>query len=347
MSDCSLLLRDGLFEYDSLETDTERIAAFSHWLRDRRYAFLQDSSGTDLSVSIPSLLTLGFGHDQERWSEFWSDIESHANASEAVKARLLSHSRKVNEELAKTYVSCLSQFGLHAWVETTSDPMVFALAMQWKTPGEPASALIESIDVYPTPADTSGGIAAGTAITAATARMRITRATAAAVLITIKSNMDVIGGSDLRLPPVAPVEDDKPVHVGTIDVVLCSGADAELPHIRAGVAGGSWQVCTWQSSRAATRSLGPQLQLPPSLTELVFGKTPATLQAGQVSKAVISCNWVITDNVEQAQFFDLDGLASSYFDWADGGRFYFYDSYQGSPNHHIRLLLTISMRQQS
>lgn len=141
-------------------------------------------------------------------------------------------------------------------------------------------------------------------------------------------------------PPPAVVENV------ALDVILCSRANCELKHIRDGRAKEEWQVVKWEKARGTTKQLGPQLSLPDSVATKVFCKPLHELTAGELAGAVRSADFTVTDNAEQAKFFDFDNVPrSSYFDYEDAGRIYFFDSIQNDAegiDHHLRLNVMFS-----
>jgi hypothetical protein len=148
---------------------------------------------------------------------------------------------------------------------------------------------------------------------------------------------------DLSPRVVVPPPTAERIENVTLDVIVCSGANCELQHIKDGRGRGDWQVVRWEAARATTRQLGPQLQLPEAAARKVFCKPLSQLTSAELARAVRSADFTITDNSEQAPFFDFDNPRPSYFDYADVGRIYFYDNFQNQPDHHVRLNVMFSL----
>jgi hypothetical protein len=129
-----------------------------------------------------------------------------------------------------------------------------------------------------------------------------------------------------------------------IDSILCSGQNCDLSHIREGEKNGTWQVVRWEDTQKKTEAIGAQLRLSDSQIKEIFCRDRLRITAGDLKERVVAADFYVSDNKEQARYFDLDGPKANYFRWSPLGRFAFVNNYEFETNHHIRIQLLLTIK---
>lgn len=198
---CSALVQHGVFETFDVSSENVSASAFMNWVRDHRSS--SSSSNVGGGISIPVIGSLN--GSSEQYSQLESDYAAMNAGNSAARSRLVTHARSVSAILAQRFNECMAIKGLHVWLETTRNPHVFRVVAVFNSPGPGQTiSVIDDIDLVPSRMTCNGIIARGTVIGGSTKRMRCTRNTPAAVVVTINANSDPIGGGKMELAEIPP-----------------------------------------------------------------------------------------------------------------------------------------------
>ena len=247
----------------------------------------------------------------------YSDSSSRQDFQERVRQRLSKESFKmqasearalsrvyVSDEQVKAWSDCMKSGGV-LLVASYSNQTAFPLKVSWSPPVGVGQGNMEIA--------LQGGLIEKKSkisdkFTGKSSRTYLVYPLQNTAQVVITANISGLSDAlvvDLSPRVVVPPPTAERIENVTLDVIVCSGANCELQHIKDGRGRGDWQVVRWEAARATTRQLGPQLQLPEAAARKVFCKPLSQLTSAELARAVRSADFTITDNSEQAPFFDF------------------------------------------
>jgi len=130
--DCGLLVKGGIYDYSSTNVDIRQLDYFIDWFRSQNFSSLQDAKQRSLTTGVvidDVPISNAYGDSEDSFKQFKNDIESYRAGTHLLEAKLKSTLKTINTRVIDHLGRCLSQHGLHAWLETTSDPRVFRLTL--------------------------------------------------------------------------------------------------------------------------------------------------------------------------------------------------------------------------
>lgn len=341
--ECSKLLSQGIYDIESSAIDLKTAKSYSSWFCDQKFSTSDEADSFGASLAFPFKgipVKFGFDSNSQSYSQWQSSFCSSVQQNESLQSRVLNHLQTINSGIVNAFNSCVNAIGFHVWLERTDDPKIFKFAGRFNSPGADFREVkINTFDI----GDNVNCTESPTAISNVW-RTRCTRKNNEAVALVVNANWLPTGGGDLTLPPIAKYTPPLPPINIAIDTIICSGRNCDLPHIRDGKQTGQWQVARWENTRDKTKNLGPQLSLSDEMSKSLFCKSKSELTATDFASNIQGVDFVVTDNSEQARFFDLNDPKISYFDWSSNGSFSFINNYEGQANHHIRLSIILTLK---
>jgi hypothetical protein len=341
--ECSKLLSQGIYDFESGAADLKTAKSYSSWFCDQKFSTSSKANSFGASIGFPfkdAPIKFGFNSNSQSYKQWQSSFCSNVQQNESLQSTVRSHLQTVNSEIVRAFDSCVNAKGFHVWLERTDDPKVFKFVGRFNSPGRDFPEV--KIDTFDT-GDNVDCTEEPTTISNVW-RTRCTRKNDEGVTLVVNANWFPTGGENLTLPPIAKYTPPPPPANVAIDTIICSGRNCDLPHIRDGKQTGQWQVARWESTRDKTKNLGPQLSLSDEMSKRLFCKSKSELTATDFASNIQSVDFAVTDNSEQARFFDLNDPKTSYFDWSSNGSFSFINNYEGQANHHIRLLIILTLK---
>lgn len=337
--ECSQILSQGIYDIRSSASDLNTASSFSQWFCDKKFSSSQQANDFGASLAFPFKgipIKLGFDSSSQSWSEWYSSFCGKVQHDQSLQSRVREHVQTVNPQIIQAFNSCIASDGLHVWLERTYDPKRFRFAARFNPPtATNTKATFEAFR----PGSNVACDDMPTTVSRPVWRTECKRKNDDAVSMYVRADWNPSGGGQLDLSAIEPAPPPPEIITATLDVILCSGANCQLPHIKKG----GWQVVRWEASRNATRGLGPQLAIPEDITRTVFCVSPDKVTASAFKGAARSANFRVTDNIEQTGYFDLNDEVTSYFEYANLGRFYFVNNYENEINHHIRLDISLAL----
>lgn len=131
---CEGFAKLGWYNTVEVSTSRERIWGLVQWLRSDAAATYANASSTSASANLPLgeiLIGLGFGNSEEGFRSFhsasFSDLRQRFDSREAVRHL----ETKVSPEVTSLIQSCLSQPGVHAFVEAHPGADEYSIAVKY------------------------------------------------------------------------------------------------------------------------------------------------------------------------------------------------------------------------
>lgn len=213
-TECDLLLRGGIFNVSSLNSDISSTDSFLNWFCDNSAS--SSSSGSDFNafakaiipaeVPIPLEGRLGFSHSQSAQASrrFCSSVSRENSSRQIVRSYLKTASLAILDAFNK----CVSSRGFHVWLEYAAAPNKFTLMAKHVVDGSEALATINNFvpggNVSCKPSFTTSNFQLGGPNN--NFRSLCTRTNNDAVDLIVNASRNVIGGSNLHLPPISRSE---------------------------------------------------------------------------------------------------------------------------------------------
>jgi hypothetical protein len=344
---CNAALMNGIFSYRAERGDSEARAETARYIARMSYEEFQKavSSGGGFSFA-------GFGLDantsqsqfERRRNELREEYKDYKFSKSTRELLERYGDKNVLDAWSRCKESCNSG-GLRSWVRL-DDANNMALYLKWVPFGD-----------MPQPVVTNSSIAGAVVRDDNVPKGKLlnsgeTISTKQTIIplyredknTPVTLNIKVTGaGTDVYeyVPPFItpkPIPRPLPPMNVTIEVILCSGVNCDLPAVK----NDHRPKVRWEATLVATNGLGPQLALPEGASRKAFCKSSSELTASELGEAFQGISWRVVDNPQEAQFFDLDDPPNNYFKPAPAGRFYFANN--AHPNHHLQVHITLTLR---
>lgn len=272
--ECSQILNQGIYDIRSSASDLNTASSFSQWFCDKKFSTSQQANEFGASLAFPFKgvpVKLGFDSNSQSWSEWYSSFCGSVQHDQSLQSHVREHVQTVNSQIVQAFNSCIESDGLHVWLERTYDPKRFRFAARFNPPNENNPKA--TFDAF-RPGSNVSCDDKPTTVSRPVWRTDCKRTNDDPVSMVVRADWDPKGGGKLELPAIESARPPPEISTATLDVILCSGANCQLPHIEEERRKGGWQVVRWEASRNATRGLGPQLALPEDITRKVFCVSP-------------------------------------------------------------------------
>ncbi|WP_157731098.1 hypothetical protein [Variovorax sp. HW608] len=204
-ADCNSLLRQGIFEFSSLNSELDKAEAVRNWYRNQSSSSDKSSGSHGGNLGYDGF-SLAYKDDAKAAKEAKQDVESYNENNSSLRSRVVEIGTRVNVALAQEFNKCLSTPGLHAWVETSSDPFVFTIAMKYVSDEDRFVApTLKRIKVYPSTVTLLDGDKVPVTIGGNIPRWSYKRANCQeAVTVFTQASKAINGASSLSLPSFCP-----------------------------------------------------------------------------------------------------------------------------------------------
>ena len=148
---CELLTKGGIYDYTSTSYDSKQISSFVDWFRSHESTTYQQAKSEGIGINIPIddvLVGADYGKSESGYSQFKKDVEKYHSAASSVSTKLTAVLRHINPLVITELSKCLSQNGLHAWLQMTENPTAFLLKVQYRSGGNPLLATVTQAPQY-------------------------------------------------------------------------------------------------------------------------------------------------------------------------------------------------------
>jgi hypothetical protein len=132
-SQCAIL-KDGLYDTSFKSSENARAQAFRNWFCQKNYSEQKDANQLKLDAGLPIAdipVQLGFNSKSQNWKVFRSEYCSDSTFYSQYYDKTLDFTRTVNQTVVGAIATCLTQKGLHVWIEQTSDQDTFRFRALW------------------------------------------------------------------------------------------------------------------------------------------------------------------------------------------------------------------------
>lgn len=132
--ECNDILKDGIYDYKSIQTDHSKSIWYVNHLIKSNYSTLEDAKNSEASVNIPIedvMVGLGFSRDERGFREFKSYIEDYTSYHKEEQDRLDATLKTINTDIINVWKECISTDGPHIWIVHTHDPKKIILGTRF------------------------------------------------------------------------------------------------------------------------------------------------------------------------------------------------------------------------
>ena len=148
--DCSQILRGGIYDVYQNSSATDRAASFVNWFKQKQFSSYQEAKNTSLDIGIPIgdiLAGLGFSNDEQGFSQFSNEINSYTSSSTSFKQNLSNKISTINPQVVAAWDHCITQPGLHFWLERTDDPKTFYICAKYMNDGPGKNPYLRNFNI--------------------------------------------------------------------------------------------------------------------------------------------------------------------------------------------------------
>ena len=137
--DCSML-RSGLYDTNAAQSDMELAASFRHLLCQQNLHNSSDVRNFGLSLGIQYVDlsgSLGLNNNQNEWQQSFTAFCDDQIYNRSFKQRAETLVRRVNAQVVDALKVCLTQKGVHAWIEQGDRSFLFFMQYNSSSSNDP------------------------------------------------------------------------------------------------------------------------------------------------------------------------------------------------------------------
>jgi hypothetical protein len=199
---CDALARLGLYDFSLTHTDERGLIALTNWLSSQRSTDFQKVSGGGISAGIPIgdiPVALNLEGSQSGWDRTTEQGSQYSTERREHSAQFYQALRQINPGVVAAWQACMTQGGLHVWLETLS-ASDFYVAARFTSTGTQTSTSFDHFSSQGATCD--GQLTDSATISGSTRRTLCKRPSGPCpvgpVTIVINAKDDPIGGGTLH-----------------------------------------------------------------------------------------------------------------------------------------------------